>query len=154
MPLEIERKFLVDLNKIELPEKGHVIKQGYLETKDQSAVRIRVKNSSAFLTIKSKKIGAVRSEFEYLIPLEDGEQLLEEMCQKPFIEKIRYDIPYGDHLWEIDIFHGDNEGLCVAEIELTRENESFQKPHWIGDEVTDDDRYYNVNLMSRPFKAW
>ena len=154
MAFEIERKFLVSLDKLELPESGQVIKQGYIGTSDKTAVRIRRAGDKAFLTIKGENKGSVRSEFEYAIPVEDAEQILEELCQRPFIEKTRYLIDYKGHTWELDIFAGDNAGLVVVEIELQSKDEVFEKPDWLLEDVTDDSRYYNSSLVDRPYKSW
>ncbi|WP_019528751.1 CYTH domain-containing protein [Dasania marina] len=154
MAKEIERKFLIDLSKLTLPSKGIVIKQGYIPTATKTAVRVRVKGEQAFLTLKGETRGAVRSEFEYPIPMDDAQAMLSELCQSPFVDKTRYEFPLGPHVWEVDIFHGDNQGLCVAEIELSAEDEAFAKPDWLGPEVTGDARYYNVSLVSLPYKLW
>ncbi|WP_297766555.1 CYTH domain-containing protein [uncultured Muriicola sp.] len=156
MPKEIERKFLVNLNEIPLPDNGELIKQGYfpIASNVKTVVRIRVKGSNAFLTIKGENKGAVRSEYEYAIPINEAEEMLEEMCQKPFIDKTRYEISAGKHIWEIDIFHGDNKGLVIAEIELSEESDKFNIPGWVGEEVTNDPRYYNSNLLLNPYRKW
>jgi len=156
MPKEIERKFLVILNEIALPDNGEDIKQGYFPVADnvKTVVRVRVKGSNAHLTIKGENKGAVRSEFEYAIPLNEAVEMLEDMCQKPFIDKTRYEISVGKHIWEIDIFHGENKGLVIAEIELSEENDKFDLPGWVGEEVTNDPRYYNSNLLLNPYRKW
>ncbi|WP_339671267.1 CYTH domain-containing protein [Dasania marina] len=154
MAKEIERKFLIDLSKLTLSSKGIVIKQGYIPTATKTAVRVRVKGEQAFLTLKGENRGAVRSEFEYPISMSDAQAMLAELCQSPYIDKTRYEIPLGPHIWEVDVFHGDNQGLCVAEIELGAEDEAFAKPDWLGPEVTGDARYYNVSLVSLPYKLW
>jgi adenylate cyclase len=156
MPSEIERKFLVNLDQIPLPSNGIEIKQGYLPLSEnvKTAVRVRVKGEEAFLTIKGENKGATRQEFEYTIPVSEALELLEELCHKPLIEKTRYEISVDKHIWEIDIFHGDNKGLVVAEIELAAENDQFECPNWLTEEVTDDPRYYNSNLLQEPYKNW
>jgi adenylate cyclase len=156
MPKEIERKFLIDLNLIELPSNGTEIKQGYfpISEKVKTVVRVRIKGDEAYLTIKGGNVGATRSEFEYSIPVNEALDMLEDLCQKPFIEKTRFEIPNGSHVWEIDIFHGDNEGLAVAEIELIAENDKFDLPNWVSNEVTNDPKYYNSNLFIEPYKKW
>ncbi|MCR8922055.1 CYTH domain-containing protein [Dasania sp. GY-MA-18] len=154
MAKEIERKFLVDSAKLCLPENGVIIKQGYIATASKTAVRIRVKGEQAFLTLKGENRGAVRSEFEYPIPMADAQAMLTELCQRPYIDKTRYEIPLGSHIWEVDIFHGDNQGLCVAEIELGAEDEVFAKPQWLSQEVTGDARYYNSSLVKQPYSLW
>ena len=156
MPFEIERKFLVHLDKVNLPPHGNRIRQGYLPLSkdDKTIVRVRVIGGAATLAIKGENVGPVRPEFEYSIPINDADQMLDTLCQKPLIEKTRYEIPAGSHTWEIDVFHGDNQGLVVAEIELADENDSFEKPEWLAEEVTEDPKYYNANLLENPFKNW
>jgi len=156
MPKEIERKFLVNLSEIALPDKKEDIKQGYFPIADnvKTAVRIRVKGSNAYLTIKGESKGAVRSEYEYAIPINEAVEMLEDMCQKPFIDKTRYEISVGKLNWEIDIFHGENKGLVIAEIELSEESDKFDLPGWVGEEVTNDPRYYNINLLLNPYRKW
>jgi len=147
---------LVNLDQIPLPSNGIEIKQGYLPLSEnvKTAVRVRVKGEEAFLTIKGENKGATRQEFEYTIPVSEALELLEELCHKPLIEKTRYEISVDKHIWEIDIFHGDNKGLVVAEIELAAENDQFERPNWLTEEVTDDPRYYNSNLLQEPYKNW
>lgn len=156
MPEEIERKFLIDLDQLDLPSTSMGIKQGYfpMSSMVKTAVRIRIKNDEALLTVKGENRGAVRSEYEYPIPIGEALEMLENHCQKPCIEKTRYEICFGNHVWEVDIFHGENEGLVVAEIELSSEDEGFSIPAWIKKEVTDDPRYYNSNLIQNPYKMW
>ncbi|MCB0509516.1 MAG: CYTH domain-containing protein, partial [Bacteroidetes bacterium] len=113
---------------------------------------IRTSNAKAYLTIKGKTTSATRQEYEYEIPFQDAQELLQ-LCETS-IRKIRYHVWLEQHLWEIDVFSGSNEGLILAEIELNDENEVFKKPSWLGDEVTSDSRYYNVNLLKNPFKNW
>jgi len=154
MAFEIERKFLVDLDKLPKLQNGKHIKQGYIKTVDNTVVRVRIKANKGFLTIKGENSGATRLEFEYEIALEEANEMLEKLCSKPIIDKIRYEISYDKHLWEIDIFHGENEGLVVAEVELGDEKEKVLLPQWIKQEVTEDKRYYNNQLMSNPYKNW
>jgi adenylate cyclase len=154
MPKEIERKFLIDLNLLVLPASGEIIKQGYIQTASKTVVRVRRYGEKAFLTLKGENKGASRSEFEYEIPVVEAETILIELCQKPFIAKTRYCINVGKHIWEIDIFSGENEGLILAEIELSSETEAFEIPNWVTLEVTNDSRYYNSNLVNSPFKSW
>ncbi len=153
MAIEIERKFLLKNNKCLEGVKGQVLKQGYLNLDKERTVRIRIIGDKAFLTIKGSTVNITRKEFEYEIPLNDGISLLE-LCHRPIIEKTRYNIEFESHLWEVDVFEGENKGLVVAEIELSEENESFQMPDWIGKEVSDDVRYYNANLILKPYKNW
>ncbi|HKJ39074.1 MAG TPA: CYTH domain-containing protein [Anaerolineales bacterium] len=156
MPKEIERKFLVDRNQLKLPIQGVDIRQGYLPLSKnvKTVVRVRIKNDKAYLTIKGENIGSVRSEFEYEIPVDEGIEMLETLCQSPIIEKTRYEIPQGNHDWEIDVFHGDNDGLIIAEIELSKEDEDFDVPIWIKEEVTNNTKYYNSSLLEKPYKTW
>ena len=153
MAKEIERKFLVDTSKLPTLPKGHIMKQGYVPTQGIT-VRARISGDQAFLTLKGRASGLSRSEFEYTIPLEDAQQILNELCAHPLIEKTRYLIPYGDHTWELDIFEGDNKGLVVAEIELSSENETFELPDWTTEEVSYDRKYRNSNLITHPFCNW
>lgn len=154
MALEIERKYLIDLEKIGTLENGIRIKQGYLSTDKNAVVRVRVKNDKAYLTIKSSNSGIARLEFEYEIPLNEANEMLEKLCQKPVIDKTRYIINHENHTWEVDVFYGDNEGLVVAEVELSSEDEHINLPSWVKEEVSHDDRYFNSNLMKLPFKDW
>lgn len=155
MALEVEHKFLL-VNDDWRHEVDHSVhyKQGYLSSSPLSSVRVRISDSQAWLNIKSATIGAYRQEFEYEIPLADANQILDELCHKPLIEKIRYFVHHDQHIWEIDEFMGDNAGLIVAEIELSQIGEFFTKPAWIGEEVTHDLRYYNNNLSKHPFVNW
>ncbi|MCV6609563.1 MAG: CYTH domain-containing protein [Amphritea sp.] len=154
MAQEIERKFLVDLKRLQLPEQGHPICQGYIPTADKTAVRVRIMGDQAFLTLKGENRGAVRTEFEYGIPVNDARQMLDELCKGPKIDKTRYLIRHADHLWELDIFAGDNLGLVVAEVELDSEDENPLLPDWVTEEVTNDPRYFNSNLLNHPYKNW
>jgi adenylate cyclase len=154
MALEIERKFLIDIEKLPKLENGYVIKQGYIQTNDNTVVRVRVKDKEAFLTIKGENICATRLEYEYSIPLNDANDMLDKLCTKPIIDKTRYEIKYKNHLWEIDIFHQENDGLIVAEVELESEDEKIELPNWIVEEVTNDSKYYNSNLIKNPFSEW
>ena len=154
MAVEIERKYLVDLEKLGTLENGTRIKQGYLSTNKEAVVRVRVKNDKAYLTIKGSNIGVTRLEFEYEIPLDEANEMLDKLCQKPVIDKTRYLINHENHIWELDIFYGENEGLVVVEVELSSEDETIILPSWVKEEVTTDSRYYNSNLMKHPFKDW
>jgi len=154
MGVEIERKFLIDETLLPQLTDGHTIKQGYIQTADRNTVRVRVSDDKAFLTLKSSSTGATRLEFEYPVPLEDAEQMLENLCQKPFIDKKRYLIEHEGHTWELDIFEGENKGLIVAEVELESENEAFALPAWVKEEVTTDKRYANSNLIQNPYSNW
>ena len=156
MPDEIERKFLVDLDRVPLPSAGIEIRQGYLPLSERTktVVRVRTKGDAAYLTLKGENRGATRQEFEYAIPVLEALEILEDLCHKPLIEKTRYEISADNHLWEIDIFHGENKGLVVAEIELKDESDHFERPGWLLEEVTGDPRYYNSNLLQTPYKDW
>ena len=155
MNLEIERKFL--LRSDDWRESTHHcerLRQGYLNNETQCSVRVRTSAERAWLNIKGVTIGAQRQEFEYEIPLADAHQMLDTLSHKPLIEKVRHFVNLGRHVWEIDEFEGDNAGLVVAEIELEHADEAFDKPDWVGDEVTHDVRYYNTSLSRCPFKDW
>lgn len=152
MALEIERKFLVSGNDWQVGV-GVQLSQGYLNRDKNRTVRVRVAGNQGFLTIKSATNGATRIEFEYEIPVSDAENLLE-MCEDPIIQKVRRNIDYKGFKWEVDEFQGANLGLVVAEVELSDENQSFEKPSWIGKEVTYDSRYFNSNLAQHPFNTW
>ena len=154
MGVEIECKFLIDETKLPTLKNGYTIKQGYIQTVDQTTVRIRICDKEAYLTIKGKSQGASRLEFEYPIPLSDAEEMLTNLCHSSLIEKTRYLVEHEGHTWEIDIFEGSNQGLIVAEIELESEDEDFSLPEWVGKEVTDDLRYFNANLILSPYTEW
>ena len=156
MSLEIERKFLVKSNEFQNnSHKKFYIKQGFLNTNKHRTVRIRISDEKAYLTIKgiSNNSGISRFEWEKEIPLKEAKQLLL-LCEKGIIEKNRYLIKYGLHIFEVDEFLGKNEGLIIAEIELSSENEVFEKPIWLGKEVTGDIKYYNSQLSKKPFTNW
>ncbi len=155
MGTEIERKFLVrDDGWRRRADRGTEIRQGYLAGSEAASVRVRIAAGRAALNIKSATLGVRRLEYDYPIPLPDAEQMLERLCMKPLIEKRRYRVPVGDHIWEVDLFHGANEGLILAEIELAREDEPFLLPDWAGEEVSHDPRYYNTCLVSHPYREW
>ena len=155
MGKEIERKFLLlsDAWRDEVRDSVHLI-QGYLVRNEKSAIRIRIKGTRAELNIKQTLDGIDRLEYEYEIPLADAREILEHVALRPLIEKTRHHVVRGDHLWEIDEFDGENRGLIMAEIELTDADEPFDKPAWIGEEVSLDPRYYNSNLSLSPFGKW
>lgn len=155
MAVEIERKFLL-LNDTWRKEASAPVRyrQGYLTASDKSSVRVRIEGDKAFLNIKGATLGIRRQEYEYPIPLDDAEKLLDDLCHKPLIEKDRYFINRGQHTWEIDEFFGDNQGLVVAEVELQSEDEEIEKPMWLGEDVSEDMRYYNVCLVTHPYKDW
>ena len=154
MAQEIERKFLLAGDSWRGLAEGIEYRQGYLCASKERSVRIRIAGILGFLTIKGATIGAVRSEYEYEIPLTDARSLLNELCPQPQIEKKRYTIPYRGFTWEIDEFFGLNAGLIVAEIELEAEDQVFARPEWIGKEITGDPRYYNATLCVAPYSSW
>ena len=155
MGVEIERKFLVDhekWNKLPKPEGTH-FRQGYLVNTKNKTIRVRTTDQQGFITFKGASEGISRKEFEYKIPLDEGNELLDIFAESE-IEKIRFRIQYKGKLWEVDQFLGDNEGLLMAEIELKSETETFTLPDWATKEVSDDNRYYNSYLSTNPFKSW
>lgn len=156
MATEIERKFLVIDNGWRRDAgPAQRMRQGYLNGSGaQSSVRVRVQGEQAFLNIKSATLGIWRREYDYPIPLADAEEMLDQLCARPLIEKRRFEVECAGHVWEVDVFEGDNAGLIVAEIELDSEHEVFEKPAWAGDEVSHDPRYYNVSLVQHPYKDW
>ncbi len=154
MALEIERKFLVGNDSWRSAGRGALCRQGYLCRSREHVVRVRTTDDKAYLAVKGAVTEITRAEFEYEIPLSDAEEMLSELCEKPLIQKKRYAIFYRGKMWEVDEFFGENEGLVVAEIELEREDQPFEKPPWVSREVTGDPRYYNANLVKNPFKRW
>ena len=155
MGIEIERKYIV----INDNWKEHVLSskkmsQGYLSNQNNNSVRVRIANDKAHLNIKSGGLSIKRLEYEYEIPLQDAEELLTNLTDGGVVEKTRYKVKCGDHTWDLDIFEGVNDGLQMAEVELDAEDEQFQMPDWAGKEVSDDARYYNVNLISNPYRNW
>jgi CYTH domain-containing protein len=154
MGLEIEKKYLVKDTSWKQQAKGVHYRQGYLSSNPERTVRVRTLENKAFLTIKGISAGAVRSEYEYEIPFTEALELLTQLCEKPIIEKIRYKITYKGLIWEVDEFSGENQGLLVAEVELTNEQQEIELPPWVGEEVTTDTRYYNANLIKHPFTKW
>jgi adenylate cyclase len=154
MNTETERKFLVSGTAWREGVRGRRFRQGYLSVERERTVRVRAVDEQAWLTIKGVTTGFSRTEFEYPIPRDDAQRLLDELCLQPIIDKTRYDIRHGRHLWEVDEFHGANEGLVIAEIELGSDDEPFERPAWIAEEVSHDPRYFNANLVRHPFKDW
>ena len=152
MALEIERKFLVEGEAWRSIE-GVYLCQGYLNRDRQRTVRVRIAGDRAWLTVKGASKGIARAEFEYAIPLEEARQMLA-LCDGPLVEKVRREFPYQGLVWEIDEFLGANAGLVVAEVELQSTDQCFDKPDWIGREVSDDARYFNSNLAAHPYSAW
>lgn len=154
MAYEIERKFLVNPDRLPALTQGQSIKQGYICTDAERVVRVRIEGACAFITVKGKTVGATRLEFEYPIAIDDAEQMLDHICHGAKIEKVRHRITHQNHVWELDIFNGDNHGLIIAEVELKREDEEITLPGWVSQEVTDDVRYYNSNLLHQPYCRW
>jgi adenylate cyclase len=155
MATEIERKFLVtNENWRTQATQQKSIKQGYFGPPNKASIRIRIDGDAANINIKSATLDIVRKEYEISVPLNDAEEMLQHLCERPFIEKVRHLVPQGAHVWEVDEFSGDNQGLIVAEIELSSADEAFEKPDWLGEEVSHDERYYNVRLVKNPYKNW
>jgi len=154
MGVEIERKFLVRNLAWKSLAPGVLLRQGYLSSAPERIVRVRIEGSAAVLTIKGRTTGMTRSEWEYPIPAADAQAFLDDLCERPTIEKYRYRIPVAGMTWEVDEFLGENAGLVVAEIELESEQQAFAKPDWVGDEVTHDARYFNANLLRHPYTKW
>ncbi len=154
MGIEIERKFLLKNDNWRGLAQGVKYRQGYLSSVKERAVRVRTIEDQGYLTIKGVSQGAARVEYEYPIPLDDANAMLDGLCEKPLIEKKRYKIPYQGLTWEVDEFCGENQGLIMAEVELESETQAFEEPDWIGEEVTHDSRYFNANLIHHPFSQW
>jgi len=154
MATEIERKYLVDTSRWRPSGAGVLYRQGYLSSTKERVVRVRIVGDRGFLTIKGVTSGISRNEFEYVIPVEDAAAMLDALCERPLIEKTRYREQFAERTWEIDVFHGDNDGLVVAEVELTNAAEEIVLPSWAGSEVSGDPRYFNSNLVSNPYKNW
>jgi len=154
MALEIERKFLIHRELLPVETDGLLIQQGYLLSSPGKSVRVRLAGEKAYLTIKGPDIQGVRAEFEYAIPKQDAETLLNDFCTEGRLIKIRRKISSGSHVWEVDEFLGDNAGLWLAEVELARAGEPVVLPTWVAAEVTGDPRYYNTYLALHPFKTW
>ena len=155
MATEIERKFLVKDNSWQSQvEKQKSMRQGYMVGSEKASVRVRLSDDRAWLNIKSATLGVTRQEYELDLPVDDANEMLDTLCEKPLIEKTRHYVRIDKHLWEIDVFEGDNAGLVVAEIELADKDEAFLKPDWLGEEVSEDPRYYNVCLARHPYKDW
>jgi CYTH domain-containing protein len=152
--IEIERKFLVDRDAWRPEGPGIPIRQGFLSTDKERVVRVRLAGDRAFLTIKGSTENLGRLELEYPIPPADAAVMLDRLCPRPLIEKTRYRHPVGRHVFEVDVFHGDNDGLVVAEVELSAATEPFERPPWLGPEVSSDPRYFNANLAIRPYRSW
>ena len=155
MPKEIEHKFLV-LNQDYRGDatRRERLRQAYLAASGKASIRVRLGGDKAWLNIKSATLSAVRDEYDYAIPLRDGQEMLERLAVGGTIDKTRYWVPHDGLVWEIDEFHGDNEGLVVAEIELERADQAYARPAWVGREVTQIARYYNFKLIDRPYRLW
>ena len=155
MGMEIERKFLVINDHWRAAaDAGMDCIQGYFTTNKQCSIRVRLSGDKANLNIKSATLGITRAEYDYPISAGDAREMLNHLCTKPLIEKTRYHVRHGRHLWEVDVFSGANAGLVVAEIELAHGDEQFTRPDWVGAEVSDDPRYYNVCLVQHPYSNW
>jgi CYTH domain-containing protein len=154
MGTEIERKFLVKGREWSSLAEGIHYLQGYLCTDKNRTVRVRTAGDKGYITIKGPGDGLVRPEYEYEIPCRDAAEMIEKLCEKPVIDKKRYSIPFGSHIWEVDEFFDDNEGLVIAEVELEDPTEEVKLPAWIGAEVTGDRRYYNAHLVKNPYRLW
>ena len=154
MATEIERKFLVSGDEWRLGTTGVLYRQGYLSMHMDRTVRVRLEGEKGYLTVKGRSVGAVRAEFEYEIPTDDANAMLNELCEQPLIEKTRHKIIHKELTWEVDEFHGLNLGLILAEVELEDEEQPVDKPEWVGEEVTGDPRYYNSNLVANPHTKW
>ena len=155
MATEIERKFLVK----DQSWRGAVVRsarivQGYLANTERASIRVRIGGEQASLNIKSMTLGVSRSEFDYPLPLHEAQVMLKDLCLRPLIEKTRHYVPHDGVTWEIDEFEGENRGLVVAEVELGSAAENFARPAWVGREVSDDPRYYNVRLIEKPYSRW
>lgn len=155
MGIEIERKFLLrDAGWRASVRGSEDIVQGYLANTDRGSIRVRLAGGQAALNLKSMTLGVTRSEFDYAIPVPEARVILDTLCMRPLIEKTRHHVEFDGHLWEIDEFHGANAGLVVAELELGHAQESFTHPPWLGEEVSDDPRYYNLCLVEHPYRDW
>lgn len=154
MAQEIERKFLTNNDRWKKGLEGRLFRQGYLSLVKERTVRVRLVGDLGLLTIKGITQGITRREYEYEIPADEAAEMLDNLCERPLIEKTRYLLDDEGFRWEIDEFHGENAGLVVAEIELESEGQDFPRPDWLGEEVSGDPRYFNSNLISHPFSQW
>ncbi|GAB1538404.1 CYTH domain-containing protein [Scytonema sp. NUACC21] len=154
MAREIERKFLVKEDSWRRLAEGRVYRQGYIATQQGATVRVRIVGDRGYLTIKGPTVKYSRAEFEYPIPIEDAREMLDTLCQRPLIEKIRYKVEYSGLIWEIDEFDGVNKGLILAEVELSDEAQEIELPNWLGEEVSGNPKYFNSNLVKNPFSQW
>ena len=154
MPQEIERKFLVRDDSWRVPGSGTLYRQGYLSTVPERSVRVRLIRDRGYLTVKGASSGAARAEYEYEIPGEEAREMLDNLCERPLIEKTRYRVESPGLTWEIDEFQGCNAGLVIAEVELEEADQAVSLPDWVGKEVTGDRRYYNASLIAEPYSVW
>lgn len=154
MAHEIEHKFIVDPQLWKPRSAGTRIEQGYLSTEKERVVRVRIFGERAAVTIKGQPRGLTRDEFEYEIPLSDARHILRELCLKPVLSKTRYRESVGGLAWDVDVFHQENDGLVLAEVEVHDEAQAFDKPPWAVREVSGDPRYFNANLVRRPYRTW
>ena len=154
MPKEIERKFLLSSGEWRANARGFFCRQGYLAINERCTARVRVAGGRAFVTVKGRRIGISRDEYEYPVPVEHANEMLERLCEQPIIEKTRHLVREGGVLWEIDEFSGLNQGLVLAEVELRDETQRVALPRWIGKEVTADPKYLNASLVRRPYSLW
>jgi CYTH domain-containing protein len=154
MAKEIERKFLVNMTLWRAMAAGTLYRQGYLSSVNERVVRVRIAGDRGFLTIKGLTTGVSRLEFEYPIPLADATVMLDQLCERPLIEKTRHREVFAGRSWEIDVFHGDNDGLVVAEVEIADPEDKVELPRWAGAEVSNDPRYFNNNLAAHPYRYW
>jgi adenylate cyclase len=152
--VEIERKFLLAGEGWRALGQPVLLRQGYLSSDPERVVRVRVEGDRAYMTVKGRSVGATRAEWEYPIPLADANELLERLCAQPIVEKFRRRIEFAGNVWEVDEFLGVNQGLVLAEIELDSEDQPFERPEWIGEDVTHDKRYFNSNLVRHPYSRW
>lgn len=154
MAVEIEKKFLVKYLPKDLVSEPVFICQGYIANQKNIIIRIRIAGEEAFITIKGPTVNYSRREYEYPMPIKDAKEMIELFCQENLVEKKRYKVHHQDFTWEIDQFSGKNQGLIVAEIELESPDQIFEKPDWVGKEVSHDPRYYNSNLIGNPYSTW
>ncbi|HEY5672331.1 MAG TPA: CYTH domain-containing protein [Malonomonas sp.] len=154
MATEIERKFLVKNDSWRAGAVGIAFRQGYLCAEPERTVRVRLEGGLGKLTVKGKSVGISRAEYDYVIPADDAIEMLDRLCLRPLIEKTRYRIEHAGQVWDVDVFHSENSGLILAEIELESVDSLFALPDWVGAEVSADPRYFNSNLVKRPFSGW
>jgi len=154
MAQEIERKFLTKSDAWRSNAIGTFYRQGYLSTNKERTVRIRTIGNKGYITVKGIAKGAVRAEYEYEIPVNDANEMLNTLCEQPIIEKMRYEIEYDELIWVVDEFEGLNKGLILVEVELSDENQKIDLPDWVGSEVTGDPNYFNSNLIRNPYLSW